>query len=104
MSKGIVTEYNDYCVFCGKPTEAQHHLIWGKGNRDKAENDGIKIPCCNKCHNMGDVLERIHENPMAEKLSKIAGQLAREKHEVACGLTEEMARSEFRLRFGESYL
>ena len=42
MSKGIVTEYNDYCVFCGKPTEAQHHLIWGKGNRDKAENDGIK--------------------------------------------------------------
>lgn len=45
MSKGIVTEYNDYCVFCGKPTEAQHHLIWGKGNRDKAENDGIKIPC-----------------------------------------------------------
>ena len=57
MSKGIVTEYNDYCVFCGRPTEAQHHLIWGKGNR-----------------------------------------------EVACGLTEEMARSEFRLRFGESYL
>lgn len=53
MSKGVVTEYNDYCVFCGKPTEAQHHLIWGKGNRDKAENDGIKIPCCNKCHNMG---------------------------------------------------
>lgn len=53
---------------------------------------------------MGDVLERIHENPMAEKLSKIVAQLAWEKDAVAHGETEEEARNAFRIRYGESRL
>lgn len=65
MKKGIITEYNEYCLFCGRPVEAKHHLIGGP-NRKKAEEDGLKIPCCNNCHNIGDVLTRIHGNPMAE--------------------------------------
>ena len=102
--KGIVTEYNDYCLFCGKPTEAQHHLIYGKGLRALAEKDGLKIPCCNDCHNIGKVTERIHDNPMAEKLSKRMGQLAWEKHAVANGMTEEEAREAFRIRYNKSWL
>ena len=31
---------------------------------------GLKVPSCNKCHNMGSIPQRVHENPMAEKLSK----------------------------------
>ena len=88
MKKGIITEYNEYCLFCGRPVEAKHHLIGGP-NRKKAEEDGLKIPCCNNCHNIGDVLTRIHGNPMAEMMSKMMGQLAWEKRAVAGGKTEK---------------
>ncbi len=103
MKKGIITEYNDYCLFCGRPVEAKHHLIGGP-NRKKAEEDGLKIPCCNNCHNIGDVLTRIHGNPMAEMMSKMMGQLAWEKRAVAGGKTEKEAREAFRRRYGISYL
>jgi len=91
MKKGIITEYNEYCLFCGRPVEAKHHLIGGP-NRKKAEEDGLKIPCCNNCHNIGDVLTRIHGNPMAEMMSKMMGQLAWKKRAVAGGKTEKEAR------------
>lgn len=104
MSKGIVTEYNEYCLFCGRPTEAGHHLIFGKGMRALAEKDGIKIPCCNNCHNLGEIGERIHGNPMAEKMSRMMGQLAWEKRAVAQGMTEPEAREAFRRRYGKSFL
>lgn len=68
--KGIVTEYNDNCLFCGRPTEAQHHLVYGKGARTIAEKHGLKIPCRNNCHNMGDPLERIHETRWPKSCQK----------------------------------
>ena len=102
--KGIVTKYNDNCIFCGRPTEAKHHLVYGKGNRTLSDRDGLMIPCCNDCHNMADIPERIHGNPMAEAMSKIIGQLAYEKHMVANGATEDEARKAFRDRYGISYL
>lgn len=101
--KSIVTEYPEYCLFCGRPVEAGHHLIGGP-NRAKADKDGLYIPCCNNCHNLGEPLNRIHGNPMAEVMSKMMGQLAWEKHAVAEGKTEEQAREAFRLRYGVSYL
>lgn len=101
--KRNITEYNEYCLFCGRPVEAKHHLIGGP-NRKKAEEDGLKIPCCNNCHNIGDVLTRIHGNPMAEMMSKMMGQLAWEKRAVAGGKTEKEAREAFRSRYGISYL
>ena len=66
----------------------------------RKEEDGLKIPCCNNCHNIGDVLTRIHGNPMAEMM----GQLAWEKRAVAGGKTEKEAREAFRSRYGISYL
>ena len=64
MSKGIVTEYPEICIFCGRQAEAEHHLIFGTAGRELSEKDGLKIPVCNNCHNMGQKLCRIHENPM----------------------------------------
>ena len=61
-----------------------------------AEQDGLKVPACNKCHNMGKQIERIHENIMAEKLSKMLGQAI---YESKIGTREE-----FRKRYGKSYL
>lgn len=100
----ILTTYTQYCAFCGRPTENEHHLLFGKGIRPLAEDDGIKLPICARCHTMGNVAERIHDNVMAEKLSKICGQLAWEKHKVSMGHTEAEARELFRCRYGRSYL
>lgn len=94
--KSIVTKYTDTCFFCEAPAECEHHLIFGKGLRELAEQDGIKVPSCNKHHNMGTVPERIHDNPMAEKLSKMLGQAIWESHYGD--------RETFRKRYGKSYL
>lgn len=95
-TKSIVTDYAGICFFCGKPAECEHHLLFGNGIRELAEQDGLKVPACNKCHNMGKQIERIHENIMAEKLSKMLGQAI---YESKIGTREE-----FRKRYGKSYL
>lgn len=102
--ESILTKYTQYCAFCGQPTYDEHHLLFGKGIRPLAEADGIKLPACKKCHTLGIIAERIHDNPMAEKLSKMCGQLAWEKRKVAEGCTEDEAREWFRKRYGRSYL
>lgn len=105
MAKTILTKYEEFCIFCGKPCYSEHHLLFGRGIRNLAEEDGIKVPICEQCHTSGMVTGRIHDNPMAEKLSKIAGQLAYEKHCIAItGMTEDEAREAFRKRYGRSYL
>ena len=43
MSKGIVTEYPEICIFCGRQAEAEHHLIFGTAGRELSERDGLKI-------------------------------------------------------------
>lgn len=103
-TKSILTTYTKNCCICGRPTEEEHHLLFGGSARRLAEEDGIKVPCCSYCHTQNDVKNRIHDNPMAEKLSKVAGQLAWEKNAVAGGMTETDAREAFRSRYGKSYL
>lgn len=94
--KSIVTEYDNICIFCGRQAEAEHHLIFGTAGRELSDKDGLKVPICNNCHNMGDKLHRIHDNPMAERLSKMLGQAM---FEAKIG-----SREEFRKRYGRSYL
>lgn len=96
MSKSIVTEHEWICAFCGREAEGEHHLIFGTAGRELSEKDGLKLPICNGCHNMGDKLRRIHDNPMAERLSKMLGQAI---FEGKVG-----TRDDFRKRYGRSYL
>lgn len=124
MSKSIVTEYDSICFVCGRESEAEHHLVFGGGTRRLAEEDGLKVPICNRCHNMGAVKEKIHDNPMAEHLSKMIGQLAWEKEYLMERMLEDefkdipdarqqrelkvlerkLARAKFQHRYGKSYL
>lgn len=103
-TRSIVTEYDRFCAFCGRPTTHEHHLIFGSSGRQLADEDGLKLPICDKCHTLNPIKERIHDNPMAERLSKMAGQLAFEKRKCAEGATEDDAREMFRKRYGVSYL
>lgn len=100
----ILTNEKQYCFFCGRPAECEHHLIFGSSNRALSDADGLKVPACNKCHNMGKVSERVHDNPMAEKMSKMLGQLAWENKHIEVGMHPEMARELFRKRYGRSYI
>lgn len=115
MSKSIVTEYDDISAFSGSPTEAHHHLCFGRGIRELAEQDGLWIPLTNAEHNMSPNGQRyqVHENPPAEALSRMLGQVAWEKEYIAETLTKtealkeilyKEAREEFRKRYGISYL
>lgn len=111
MSKSIMTEYEQYSVFSGTPTTTRHHCVFGRGLRNLAEQDGIWIPVTDAEHNMSPngTINQIHGNPAAEKLSKIAGQLAWERNYLIdkYGDFDELShecREAFRKRYHESYL
>lgn len=104
MKSTVVQDrFKDYCFFCGKPSTEEHHLLFGRGIRNLAEQDGLKVPTCNECHRFGKYLERIHDNPMAEKLSKMLGQAFYERNKCAEGMSIDEARESFRKRYGRSY-
>ena len=115
MGKSIITEFADISAFSGAVAECKHHLVFGRGLRELADKDGLWIPLTNSEHNMSPNGQRyqVHENPPAEALSRMVGQLAWEKEYIAnelCrtdSLKEIMykeAREEFRRRYGRSYL
>ena len=119
MKKSKVTEYEQYSVFSGVPTSTHHHLLFGRGIRNLAEQDGIWIPVTDAEHNMNSkgTINQIHSNPAAEKLSKIAGQLAWERNylikqlalpfeseEDAFDRVSNECREAFRKRYGQSFL
>ena len=94
----MVTEYKDICAICGRPKEETHHLVFGRGKRNLADEDGLTIPLCSKCHSL------IHQEGVAGALSKIVGQLWYELNLVNKGIPPAMARQMFRERYGISYL
>ena len=110
--KSRVTNCEQYSVFSGAPTNTHHHLLFGRGIRNLAEQDGIWIPVTDAEHNMSSkgTINQIHGNPAAEHLSKIAGQLAFErnylidKYELPFDNWGEEAREAFRQRYGKSFL
>ena len=93
-----ITDYTKYCFLCGKPTNEEHHLVYGGALRKLADDDELFVPVCRNCHN------EIHNNPTAGKLSKIVGQLAFELNENAHKGEIKDAREHFRKRYGRSYL
>ena len=94
----MLTEYTNICAICGKPKEEIHHLVFGRGLRPLADADGLTIPLCRGCH------EAIHQNGAAGSLSKIVGQILFEMDLVKKGIPQEIAREQFRKRYGRSYL
>lgn len=112
--KSILTEYTELSAFSANVKECDHHLIFGSGSRKLADQDGLILPLTNREHNTGAIPERIHDNPAAEKLSKMVGQEAWELQYLAKSLskltgktTEDCrreAREAFRQRYGISYL
>ena len=109
--KTILTKYPDYSVFSGSPATCFHHLCFGRYGawRDLSDKYMLTIPLTDAEHNMSSkgTINQIHGNPVAEKLSKMLGQVAFEKEyyrKKVCEGDEDPAREEFRKLFGESFL
>ena len=100
----MITEYNDFCLICGKPKDDIHHCLKGHKQRHLADEDGLMIPLCRGCH------EQVHKKKELNILVEIIGQLAYEKHYIALKRElpfeniEEEAREAFRSRYSRSYL
>lgn len=92
------------CAICGREAECVHHLVFGRGLRDLADQDGLYLDLCNRCHNMGTITERIHDNSSAESLSKMLGQAMWMLDQVADEERKEKLKEAFRARYGRSYL
>lgn len=105
-SKSVIVENESWSAIGGEQAEARHHLIFGNGKRDLAEEDGLWIPLTNYEHTTGELIRRVHDNSMAESLSKMAGQLAWESeyYRKVAQCAQFSARRAFRLRYGKSYL
>ena len=88
------------CVLCGRPADCVHHWIFG-ANHARADKDGIYSPICDQCHLMGQ--SHIHDNPMAEALSKALGQLLYERNEALRGKDLDTIRKEFRSKYNVFY-
>lgn len=102
--KSTLTDINEYCYFCYGHASQEHHLIFGKG-RQFAEKYGLKVPICDACHTRSERLcDRIHDNTMAEKLSKMLGQAIFERDRALEGMSQNDIRERFIKENGGSYL
>lgn len=99
----MITEFDRFCIICGKPRTDIHHAIEGgtNGRRALSDEDSLLLPLCHE-HHLGNM--SVHKNKEMNVMSHIIGQLAWEKDNVAKGMPPEMAREEFRIRYGKSYI
>ena len=101
VGMNMITEYNDYCIICGRPRTDMHHIFKGNKQRRLATEDELLIPLCHE-HHLGNI--SVHQTYELNVLCEIIGQLAFEKNLCAEGMSPENAREAFRIRYGRSYL
>lgn len=105
----MITKYEQFCLLCGSPAVETHHCLKGHKQRHLAEEDGLTIPVCRKCH------DEIHKGYKALNIAvEIIGQLYYEREflinrqilpfDDAHEEISEEAREAFRHRYGRSYL
>ena len=96
--KAFITDYQDFCFVCGRPTNVKHHLIFGFARRRISDNDNILLPTCRDCH------EYIHKHSVPARMSKVLGQVIWECNYLNQERDIRDARDEFRRRYGKTYL
>lgn len=103
-------EKEDICAMCGRYKKLErHHLIFGSYSRTPADDEHIYIDICEDCHTKAlRVIDRIHDNVAAERLSKMLGQMMYERDYIARNTMQDnilqKARASFMAKFGRNYL
>lgn len=91
MKSIIHTDNTDCCFLCGQYATETHHCIHGTANRKLADQDGLTVRLCNRCH------RNLHDKGT---LDKELQRIAQQKWMEANGKTLD----EFIRRYGRSYL
>ena len=99
MAKSILQWDNRVCFKCGRNglyDALDEHHVFGKFNRNKSEEDGLKVYLCHeRCHIFGT--ESVHKNALFDlELKRYAQIKSMEKY----GWTKK----EFIDRYGKSYI
>ena len=75
MSKSILKHNRKgVCYLCKRWTHTENHHIFGGGNRQKADKDGLTVYLCHWCHN--EPPKGVHFNRGFDLYLKQAGQQA----------------------------
>lgn len=94
----MITNYDNYCIICGKGRTDIHHCVFGNAKRRLADEDELTMPLCREHH------EAMHNEKAMQVMSHIVGQLFYERNKCAAGMTPDEARESFRERYSTSYL
>ena len=87
----IFQEDNRKCYLCGSwDASDRHHVLHGTANRKKADEDGLTVMLCHRCH------MRLHDQGIGDRLLQQVGQKVWEE--------KYGDREAFIARFGKSYL
>ena len=97
----MITNYNDFCIICGRPRTDMHHCFKGNKHRNLADADELLLPLCHE-HHLGNM--SVHKNKEMLVMSQIIGQLAYERDKCAEGYGVDAARESFLIRYGKNYL
>lgn len=89
-NRSIIQANNEYCYVCGKPNPTDEHHIFGGGNRNKSDEDGMIIYLHRSCHRW------LHDHPISANTYKIRGQKIWE--------LKKGSRDDFIKRYGKSYI
>ena len=85
----------DICYICGKYCRTEnHHIFFGKGNRDLSDQYGLTVFLCIYCHK--ESKEAVHRNKDTRRMLERLGQ---KEFERQIG-----PREEFIQIFGSNYL
>lgn len=79
---------DDRCFICGAMVELDTHHIFGGPNRKHADEDGLTVRLCRKCHN------GVHKDIEMKRILQRMGQNL---------YLVEHSREEFKKRYGRFY-
>lgn len=103
MAKSILQKKDGTCYLCRllygddsrKRNLEEHHVFYGKGNRKKSEQYGLKVYLCYWHHNQHNGEHAVHFNPRMRQILEEKGREA---------FLQSHTEEEFRAEFGGTYL
>ena len=75
-TKSILKTEKHVCFLCGKLNTEEHHILFGAGQREIAEAEGMKVDLCPEHHRIGQ--QAVHNN---REIREMLCRMAQEEYE-----------------------
>lgn len=85
MKKSIITDDMEFCIICGRPRQAIHHVYYGTALRKISDKHGFVVPLCNDHHTGANgVLLDQKIKQYAQRKYEVAGHSRDEFRKLSC--------------------